>query len=950
MKIKYILLENFLGIYAGTGRTKLEIDFSKNKNKIIILNAANGKGKTTLLSLMHPLRSSYDDRSKNLIIPDELGHKICIIEYNGNEYKCEHFYGKKNKSFISKNGKELNENGNIKSFENIIKDELGIDSEYFKIGKIGSNVSNFIDLKTAERKKYINHFIPSIDDYLTAYENVKTHYMNMNAEIKVIKNNIEKYSNLQELDEIENSLNKLIEEKQRYENESLKISTNLNILNEKYNDYKKKINELIKIVNQKYDISYIETEDDLKDLSILLDDLSYELQENYHKTIIVVEEFLNKYNISYENIDEELYEKIKTIKIRSNEYYNTNNSRLDELKIKEAKMKNEFIEINNQRNYYEEKINSISDKLSDEEIEDLNQTLSMDENEMKMYENEINKYEKNYDKDIIIDNLNFFKDKSKIDSLLSIFSSIHSYKEIYTSKTIDDCYKIIMTKKKELSDNKYLTIDEFIDFIKIENDKKEYDNLYEKKQKLVVSLIDLNNKKEISDKTLKDRPKNCKIDNCNFIKLSVSYAEEVKSIDEKNKELEEITEKMKNIEEIIKTKDSYISFYKDFLNVKNKIEKYCSKYFYNEIINNDILEKSFINTINIEKEIKLDKFIDYMTYLKNYDNLNASYNEIQTKIKNSSLIDKLYEEYEDQINKYIKRYDEVLRLYNENTALIDIGKEAIKKNKMKIQICEEFEKFYKKYKDDKNEYETFDKYYMEFYNIINDIKDFKFNNDINGKNETLNIIKKSIKSSEEKIQNLKTSIQIIKDNMKQLKEIEVNFNLVNDLKNALDPKKGIPIIFANEYLKNISTKTNKLLEIAYGEHFKIRFNVTASDFLVEVYKGDGTFLDDINMASQGETSLTNVSLSLAMLECMIDKYNILYLDEIDSTLSTENRKLFIELLEKQIDNLNIDQCFIITHNNEFYNKDVDLILLEGHDCDLEDPNFIQGKNVLLNLD
>ena len=35
MKIKYILLENFLGIYAGTGRTKLEIDFSKNKNKII---------------------------------------------------------------------------------------------------------------------------------------------------------------------------------------------------------------------------------------------------------------------------------------------------------------------------------------------------------------------------------------------------------------------------------------------------------------------------------------------------------------------------------------------------------------------------------------------------------------------------------------------------------------------------------------------------------------------------------------------------------------------------------------------------------------------------------------------------------------------------------------------------------------------------------------------------
>ena len=38
MKITYIKLENFIGIYAGTGRKILEIDFEKkNSNKIIML-------------------------------------------------------------------------------------------------------------------------------------------------------------------------------------------------------------------------------------------------------------------------------------------------------------------------------------------------------------------------------------------------------------------------------------------------------------------------------------------------------------------------------------------------------------------------------------------------------------------------------------------------------------------------------------------------------------------------------------------------------------------------------------------------------------------------------------------------------------------------------------------------------------------------------------------------
>lgn len=946
MKIKYILLENFLGIYAGTGRTKLEIDFSKNKNKIIILNAANGKGKTTLLSLMHPLRSSYDDRSKNLIIPNELGHKICIIDYNNNEYKCEHFYGKKNKSFISKNGKELNENGNIKSFETIIKDELGIDSEYFKIGKIGSNVSNFIDLKTAERKKYINHFIPSIDDYLIAFENVKNHYTNMSAEIKVIKNNIEKYSNLQELDEIESALEKLINNKQSYENESLKLSTSLNLLSEKYNSYKKEINNLIN--ENDLDIGLVKTEEDINTLSTQLDDLDYDYEIEYKKALEEIESFLNKYHIVFDCVNNALYEKFKNIKTKSTEYLNINTAKLNELEKKKNELRNKQIEINNQRNYYDEKIEKVEDDvLSETELELLQSELKTKEQEIQIFKNEIENYESNLDKEIIKDNLNFYEDAGKIDILKNILYSINSIKEKYNTSVIDTCYNIIIEKKKEL--NKYLSNIEFKDFIEIDNDKIQLEELKSQYTELNKELIELNNKKDFSDKTLKDRPKNCKIDDCKFIKLSIDYANEASCIEEKDKELEKIEKEIKKLEILINSKESYLDFYADFIILNTKIKNYSSDYFYNIINKENLLEKAFINTIDITSLIGLDKFEKYRNYLRQYDILKTSFNETNTKLKNSSLVENLYKEYSDQITNLIKQNDDLIDAMNANFDLIEEGKNAINKNNAKIDICNKFEELYNNFVETENSYYSYKEIYAKFYDIISRIKKFNNDNEINEKTETLNIIKKSIKSTEEKIQNLTTSIQIIKDNMKQLSEIESNFELVNDLKNALDPKKGIPIIFANEYLKNISTKANKLLEVAYGEHFKIRFNVTASDFLVEVYKSDGTFLEDINMASQGETSLTNISLSLAMLECMIDKYNVIYLDEIDCTLSTENRKLFIELLERQIDNLNVDQCFIITHNNEFYNKNVDLILLEGHDCDLEDSNFMQGKNVLLNI-
>jgi DNA repair exonuclease SbcCD ATPase subunit len=168
------------------------------------------------------------------------------------------------------------------------------------------------------------------------------------------------------------------------------------------------------------------------------------------------------------------------------------------------------------------------------------------------------------------------------------------------------------------------------------------------------------------------------------------------------------------------------------------------------------------------------------------------------------------------------------------------------------------------------------------------------------------------------------------------------------IKDSLDPKKGIPLFFIDNYLKDIAVRANNLLSIAYGDAFKIKFDISASDFFINVFKSDGTFLSDIKQASQGETSLTTVSLSLGMIERMMNttKYDIIYLDEIDSTLSTKNRRLFITLLENQLEKLGIEQVFVISHNNEFESHPTDMILLKENNIDTDDKEFMQNKNII----
>ena len=50
----------------------------------------------------------------------------------------------------------------------------------------------------------------------------------------------------------------------------------------------------------------------------------------------------------------------------------------------------------------------------------------------------------------------------------------------------------------------------------------------------------------------------------------------------------------------------------------------------------------------------------------------------------------------------------------------------------------------------------------------------------------------------------------------------------------------------------------------------------------------------------------------------LDKYNIIILDEMDGALDKDTRPLFNQLLEKQLNMIGCEQCFVISHNGFEY--------------------------------
>lgn len=212
MRIEYLKLRNFASIYTGMKTKEIEIDFTKSKHRVTLLVGENGTGKTSILAQLQPfaMPGSVDQQNNgpSIIMPGTDGYKEIHYDFDGIKYIIKHYYRyasqKGLKSFISRDGEELNPNGNVGSFTSMIEREFKIDADFLALLRLGTNVTGFIGKPAAGRKAFIGNLLKDIDIYSQFYKKVNDDVRLIKHLLKSVASKIVKLNVYDEASEISN--------------------------------------------------------------------------------------------------------------------------------------------------------------------------------------------------------------------------------------------------------------------------------------------------------------------------------------------------------------------------------------------------------------------------------------------------------------------------------------------------------------------------------------------------------------------------------------------------------------------------------------------------------------------------------------------------------------------------------------------------------------------------
>ena len=855
MKINYIILENFANIKTAMNADKIYIDFKKAKNKVILLVGPNGSGKTSLLSLLTPFASigNLDVRSTTgLIIEGKNGYKEIEIVDDSNIYLIKHFYTAKKdthsvKSYIQKNGEELNPNGNVSSFKEWVKMELGIEMDYLKLIRIGSNVSSMINMTETERKTFLNKLLEEADIYLKYFKKV-------NDEVRQLKDMISHAVDKQNrlgiisIDDIDDKISELQAKLDKKKSIVEKIKENLSVSNH--------------IING-IDDSYT-----LKTRLIELQKKVKRMEEIYERK-------------EYESSDPSYYEKrIKELEI--------------DIANRDTKISAHRIIIDNNLSM----LDDIYTNLHNTEIQ-YNKELESDK-EISRMESEINKLKReihNMEKSLR-DYIRPDITKDEIDKFIIFLKNMQQV----LTKTYEFGLKPVKKVISLIRDNKNV-----IQYI----NNKLYTSQSSDTSELLISRLSRQfnfNENDIpKDCSALCEPKRLYIQLINLIRR-----QETKSKDD--------VSMLTSMEMVYQNIINVLSEFKSYGSIINRLPEDATTDFiidtiYTKISNGEI----------IYNEKRMNELLSIITEFSTLDELKIKLSSMETTLNQLQKVSNL-EYLKQQISSYSDSIDNINKKIVSYKKIISSDTEKNTEDKKTLEVCKEL-------------YETFTEYEVkksELVELQNSYAIFKDNSD------KVIAYQKEIMSLNMDIEYFTKEIEKLRLSIIQYNEIQKDLDLYNKVydemvlvKESLSSSKGIPLRYIKNYLGNTEEITNELLNIAYnGSIYIDRFKITQSEFTIPFYNR-GYLLKDVKFASQGEVSFISIALAFALASQTMHKYNIMLLDEIDAALDISYKEKFLKILESQLDRVNGEQCFLITHGNMFSSYPVDIINFGNSNNDYE---------------
>ena len=871
MKYLRATFKGYIGFYSGLGLDTVDIDFTRSTHSIILIVGANGCGKSTLINALNIFPDSSSnfikgkDASKNLILQDENNiYNIYIVS------PADDKGGRKTtKAYIQKNGLELNENGNVSTYKDIISTEFELDSNFASLTSLSSNDRGLGDKTPAERKK----FAANIIDNLEIYNNI---YKNLNKKSLIYKSHINtlhtKIQNIGRKEDLENQLLNLKNKEKNYNDKIIELNNNIVSIQAKTSMDEE---ELQKINNATSKV---------EGLNNIISNLESDIRV-----------YANKTKIDPENIENKLNESTRLL----DNYTNT----LNNIKVE---WKSKY-----------DRLNSVNDSLNNIKAEMSEFNLNSDIETRYNKSNEILKIAK---KEINSEYLNNLENTIyDLNTLVKLYNNVIVMIDDFYDNLDEDSARLICTSYNVNTRNSILSNQQNISK-EISNTEVELESLRSKLK--ILNVLD--------DRPTKCKIDTC-IFIKEALDIKKSYKGNIEddlfALQEKlnnlSKKYAEVSQELAIYDSLLHKYTKYQSISNLILDNKIIIEKYNKEFMDN--FNIRLSEMNLFNDIRDNQNI-----IDLMNALKIYSNevdnnkiLEVEYKAYEEKLQiinsNKVLFDKLESEEKElstDISKLKSDMDNYQDLIDTINKQIPIEKEySILLEKIKEPMLER-----DKYQSIVDEAQHKSAKAIESINIIQEYK-----NQINQLSSELEPIMNQINL-------ISGQLTLLDSYYNEYNEYKRSYDIIETVKKYCSPTGGgIQTLFMQLYMSKTLEIANNVLGMLFsGEYRLLDFVINEHEFRIP-FIGSGLPVDDISSGSSSQISIIGMIINLTLLHQASTKFNIARLDEIDAGLDSKNRSDFVNFIFYAMNILNIEQVFMISHSIEADNSNADIIKLRMYD-------------------
>ncbi len=872
MKILRLNLKNFAHIFSGLGKYEIDLDFRSTHKTINVIIGKMGSCKTVILGHLQPFSSfgSLDVRNQDeIILPEKDGRKILEVQDGDNYYTIKHTYlWKKDhhmvKSFIAKNGNELNPSGGVNSFKTLVEVELGITPSFLVLTRLGSNVTNLIDMKAADRKSFMASMLSGAEIYSMLYKKLNEEMRTLNAQMALIVRKITSLSNgnvedlknqyHQTMDEIED----LTEDKEVIQTSISEVEATIKVIlnGRSIEAYQAEMN-LHKDESEKMKALITEKENTLKELKTSQKSVSYVAKEigSIESQLKTNEEMKLSLNDSWQKIQENLN------KLIEQRMLNSNRDQVDSLR-------KSYMEVVDQIDSMRQELKDFKCPYNSGMISELMEQI----NTINILINELS----DYDNDSVIQILQKGPDSLK-----------------YASRQIEHLNLQKLKLQAKINNFKFL-------------------GSYTPDETLYV-------------------PPLCPTEDCPFYKTHPAIMQSKYDQFKVEKEFHDIQIQINAIDVNIGRFSEYTLIYNKLSILKSLWSPAVNKLSELGVVRTTALTR-VLSTLGDQVWYDHNKLMDILEKCKHrelYYTLTEKSSALKAELTNLSRYDskELEEIIENQQNQSKSILDTLHKLEDDNKKLKE-QKESLDKLYLELSSIVEIEK----------EVEGMKNELVQIVGVYNSMSESL--QTIYDKSHNLSDLKASLEVTNGRLQNLNAKFQKIQMTLNDISYAQKDYDALVDKQEALkyiveavSSNKGIPLVYIKLFLRDCKDTLNDLISDVFGDSIEVLdFIINENEFKIP-YAINGSPVEDIAKASQGQKAIISLALSFALMRQAHSRWNIMLLDEMDGPLYKTDRSKFITILYKQLVAIDADQVFLISHNFTFEGNDVNVIMTTDEHVD-----------------